>query len=58
MPAAAVMAAVTYAITVSRVAVAALILAAVFVAVVLAIRRNRRDIETIEPDAATEPAER
>ena len=57
MPAAAVMAAVTYAITVSRVAVAALILAAVFVAVVLAIRRNRRDVETVTPAAATEPAE-
>ena len=57
MPAAAIMAAVTYAITVSRVAVAALILAAVFVAVVLAIRRNRRDVETVEPAAATEPAE-
>ena len=54
MPAAAIMAAVTYAITVSRVAVAALILAAVFVAVVLAIRRNRRDVETVEPAAATE----
>jgi PiT family inorganic phosphate transporter len=57
MPAAAIMAAVTYAITVSRVAVAALILAAVFVAVVLAIRRNRRDVETVEPAAATGPAE-
>ena len=57
MPAAAIMAAVTYAITVSRVAVAALILAAVFVAVVLAIRRNRRDVETVTPAAATEPAE-
>jgi PiT family inorganic phosphate transporter len=54
IPAAAVMAAVTYAITVSRFAVAALVLAAVFVAVVLAIRRNRRDIETVEPAAATE----
>jgi PiT family inorganic phosphate transporter len=54
MPAAAVMAAVTYAITVSTFAVAALILAAVFVAVVLAIRRNRRDVETVEPAAATE----
>jgi hypothetical protein len=57
MPAAAVMAAVTYAITVSTFAVAALILAAVFLAVVLAIRRNRRDVETVEPAAATEPAE-
>jgi len=57
MPAAATMAAVTYAITVSTLAVAALILAAVFVAVVLAIRRNRRDVETVEPAAATEPAE-
>jgi PiT family inorganic phosphate transporter len=55
MPAAAIMAAVTYAITVSKLAVAALILAAVFVAVVLAIRRNRRDVETVEPAAATEP---
>jgi PiT family inorganic phosphate transporter len=54
MPAAAVMAAVTYAVTVSTFAVAALILAAVFVAVVLAIRRNRRDVETVEPAAATE----
>jgi PiT family inorganic phosphate transporter len=57
MPTAAIMAAVIYAITVSRFAVAALILAAVFVAVVLAIRRNRRDIETVQPTAATEPAE-
>jgi PiT family inorganic phosphate transporter len=57
MPAAAVMAAVTYAISVSRFAVAALILAAVFVALVLAIRINRRDVETVEPAAATEPAE-
>jgi PiT family inorganic phosphate transporter len=57
MPAAATMAAATYAITVSRLAVAALILAAVFVAVVLAIRRNRRDVEPAEPAAATEPAE-
>jgi PiT family inorganic phosphate transporter len=54
IPAAAVMAAVTYAITVSTLAVAALILVAVFVAVVLAIRRNRRDVETVEPAAATE----
>jgi inorganic phosphate transporter, PiT family len=54
IPAAAVMAAVTYAITVSTFAVAALILVAVFVAVVLAIRRNRRDVETVEPAAATE----
>jgi PiT family inorganic phosphate transporter len=54
MPAAATMAAATYAITVSRLAVAALILAAVFVAVVLAIRRNRRDVEPAEPAAATE----
>jgi inorganic phosphate transporter, PiT family len=54
MPAAAIMAAVTYAITVSRLAVAVLILVAVFVAVVLAIRRNRRDVETVEPAAATE----
>src|SRR5215216_1275362 len=52
MPAAAIMAAVTYAITVSRLAVAALFLAAV-----LAIRRTRRDVETVEPAAATEPAE-
>jgi PiT family inorganic phosphate transporter len=51
MPAAAIMAAITYAITVSKLAVAALILAAVFVAVVLAIRRNRRDVETVEPAA-------
>ena len=57
MPAAAIMAAVTYAITVSTFAVAALILAAVFVALVLAIRRNRRDIETVEPAQPTEPAE-
>jgi PiT family inorganic phosphate transporter len=56
IPAAAVMAAVTYAITVSTFAVAALILVAVFVAVVLAIRRNRRDVETVEPAAATEQA--
>jgi hypothetical protein len=34
--------------------VAALVLAAVFVAVVLFIRRNRRDVETVEPAAATE----
>ena len=54
IPAAAVMAAVTYAITVSRFAVAVLILVAVLVAVVLAIRRNRRDIETVEPAPATE----
>jgi PiT family inorganic phosphate transporter len=52
IPAAAVMAAVTYAITVSAFAVAALILAAVFVVVVLAIRRNRRDVETVEVAAA------
>jgi inorganic phosphate transporter, PiT family len=58
IPAAATMAAVTYAITVSRFAVAALVLAAVFVAVVLAIRINRRDIETIQPTTATEPAKR
>jgi hypothetical protein len=45
MPAAAIMAAVTYAITVSAFAVAALVLAAVLVAVVLVTRRNRRDIE-------------
>jgi phosphate/sulfate permease len=51
-------AAVTYAITVSAFAVAALILAAVFVAVVLAIRRNRRDIETVQPAEPVEPAER
>jgi len=57
IPAAAIMAAVTYAITVSTLAVAALILAAVFVAVVLAIRRNRRDVETVEPAQPTEPAE-
>jgi PiT family inorganic phosphate transporter len=57
IPAAATVAAVTYAITVSTFAVAALILAAVFVAVVLAIRRNRRDVETVEPAAATEPVE-
>ena len=57
IPAAATVAAVTYAITVSKLAVAALILAAVFVAVVLAIRRNRRDVETVEPAAATEPVE-
>jgi PiT family inorganic phosphate transporter len=54
IPAAATVAAITYAITVSRFAVAALILAAVFVALILAIRRNRRDIETVEPAAATE----
>ena len=54
IPAAATVAAVTYAITVSTLAVAALILVAVFVAVVLAIRRNRRDVETVEPAAATE----
>ena len=54
IPAAAIIAAVTYAITVSTFAVAVLILVAVFVAVVLAIRRNRRDIETVEP-AAAEP---
>jgi PiT family inorganic phosphate transporter len=58
IPAAATIAAATYAITVSRFAVAALILAAVFVAVVLAIRINRRDIETIQPTTATEPAKR
>jgi PiT family inorganic phosphate transporter len=58
IPAAATIAAVTYAITVSRFAVAALVLAAVFVAVVLAIRINRRDIETIQPTTATEPAKR
>src|SRR5215211_8914207 len=52
IPAAAVMAAVTYTITVSAFAVAALILAAVFVVVVLAIRRNRRDVETVEVAAA------
>jgi inorganic phosphate transporter, PiT family len=57
MPAAAAMAAVTYTITVSKLAVAALILVAVFVAVVLATRRNRRDVEDVEPAAATEPAE-
>jgi inorganic phosphate transporter, PiT family len=60
MPAAAIMAAVTYAITVSRLAVAALILAAVFVAVVLAIRRNRRDVEpamaSTTPAAGSDPA--
>jgi hypothetical protein len=42
---------------VSAFALAALVLAAVFVAVVLVIRRNRRDIETVEPAPATEPAE-
>jgi inorganic phosphate transporter, PiT family len=57
IPAAATIAAVTYAITVSAFAVAALVLAAVFVALVLAVRINRRDIETVEPAAATEPAE-
>jgi inorganic phosphate transporter, PiT family len=57
IPAAALIAAVTYAITVSTFAVAALILAAVFVALVLAIRRNRRDIETVEPAQPTETAE-
>jgi inorganic phosphate transporter, PiT family len=57
IPAAALIAAVTYAITVSTFAVAALILAAVFVALVLAIRRNRRDIETVEPTQPTEAAE-
>jgi PiT family inorganic phosphate transporter len=56
IPAAATIAAVTYAITVSRLAVAALVLAAVFVAVVLVTRRNRRDLETVEPPAPTEPA--
>jgi inorganic phosphate transporter, PiT family len=60
MPAAAIMAAVTYAITVSKLAVAALILAAVFVAVVLAIRRNRRDVEpamaSTTPAARSDPA--
>jgi PiT family inorganic phosphate transporter len=54
MPAAATVAAATYAITVSRLAVAALLLVAVLVAIVLVIRRNRHDIETIEP--APEPA--
>src|SRR5215218_504635 len=54
IPAAAVVAAITYTVTVSKLAVAALILAAVFVAVVLAIRRNRRDVEPAEPAAATE----
>src|SRR5215211_5690878 len=54
IPAAAVMAVVTYTITVAAFAVAALILAAVFVVVVLAIRRNRRDVETVEVAAATE----
>jgi PiT family inorganic phosphate transporter len=49
IPAAGLIAAVVYGITVSRFAVAALVLAAVFVAVVLAIRRNRRDVETVEP---------
>ena len=57
IPAAAIIAAVTYAITVSKFAVAALILVAVFVAVVLAIRRNRRDIETVEPAEPAEPVE-
>ena len=57
MPAAAIMAAVTYAVTVSKLAVAALILAAVFVAVALAIRRNRRDIETVEPTPVAERTE-
>ena len=57
IPAAAVVAAITYTITVSSFAVAAFILAVVFVAVVLAIRRNRRDVETVEPAAATEPVE-
>jgi PiT family inorganic phosphate transporter len=60
MPAAAIMAAVTYAITVSKLAVAALILAVVFVAVVLAIRRNRRDVEpamaSTTPAARSDPA--
>jgi PiT family inorganic phosphate transporter len=54
MPSAAAMAAVTYAVTVSRLAVAALLLAAVFVAVALVIRRNRRDIEPAT--TAKEPA--
>ena len=57
IPAAATVAAVTYAITVSAFALAALVLAAVVVVLVLAIRINRRDIETVEPAAATEPAE-
>jgi inorganic phosphate transporter, PiT family len=57
IPAAAAVAAVTYAITVSAFAVAALVLAAVIVALVLAVRINRRDIETVEPAAATESAE-
>ena len=48
---------VTYAITVSRLAVAALVLAAVFLAVVLAIRRNRRDIEPAEPTPVAERTE-
>jgi PiT family inorganic phosphate transporter len=58
MPAAAMVAAVTYAITVSRLAVAALVLVAVLAAVVLAVRRNRRDVDTVEPAAepAREPA--
>jgi PiT family inorganic phosphate transporter len=38
-------------------AAATLVLAAVVVVLVLAIRINRRDIETVEPAAATEPAE-
>ena len=57
IPAAATVAAVTYAITVSAFAVAALVLATLFVVLVLAIRINRRDIATVEPAAATEPAE-
>ena len=58
IPAAATIAAVTYAITVSAFALAALVLAAVIVALVLAVRINRRDIATVEPAAATAPAER
>ena len=58
IPAAAVIAAVTYAITVSPFALAALVLAAIAVvaALVIARRRNRRDVETVEPAAATEQA--
>jgi inorganic phosphate transporter, PiT family len=61
IPAAAVMAAVTYAITVSRFAVAALVLAAVavVVAVVVAGRRAaRRAPAPTEPKEPVEPAER
>jgi PiT family inorganic phosphate transporter len=57
MPAAAIMAAVTYAITVSTFAVAALVLAAVAVIAAVVVARRRAGRPGPEPARPTEPAE-